>query len=123
MGCIEIGFINSYYSTHSERIGYHKRPFSICWYSKALRKDAAANTDEQNTNLVSDLVEPIKSGPSTFKIISTSLFLSKLNFLLCLWSFTFSSSKSSSKSLQVSKSYCPAKNSIALRSVLFCFLG
>ena len=40
---------------------------------KAFTNHAVANADEQNSDLIPDLVEPIKSGPSTFEFVSTLL--------------------------------------------------
>ena len=43
---------------------------------KALKNDDVANTDKQNSELIPDLAEPIKSGPSIFNIVSTPLIVS-----------------------------------------------
>ena len=52
---------------------YYSQPFPFVRVPKALQNDALAKTDNQNSEFIPDLAEPIKSGPSTFKIVSTPL--------------------------------------------------
>ena len=40
--------------TASHRSKYHKRPYSMCSYSKSIENDTVANTDKQNSEFIPD---------------------------------------------------------------------
>ena len=71
---IEVGFHTLIlFTTFRGNKGTIKDHFPFVHVPKALQNDALANTDKENSEFIPDLVEPIKSGPSTFKIVSTPL--------------------------------------------------